>query len=64
MTMDDLSAALTEYGVNVNKPPYFAGGAAEGSSKKPRTQWDPQNQACVDVCVDTGRDEYYKSLCR
>uniref|UniRef100_A0A7S0X614 Transcription initiation factor TFIID subunit 10 n=1 Tax=Mantoniella antarctica TaxID=81844 RepID=A0A7S0X614_9CHLO len=38
MTMDDLSAALTEYGVNVNKPPYFAGGAAEGSSKKPRTQ--------------------------
>ena len=29
LTMEDVSAALGEYGVDVRKPPYFQGGAAE-----------------------------------
>ena len=34
LRMEDLSQALLEYGINVNKPAYFADSASAGVEKK------------------------------
>ena len=35
LTMEDVSAALGEYGVDVRKPPYFQGGAPDPATEPP-----------------------------